>query len=302
MPAPLVVQRGEGRKARKILTQCSFGWFLLRQRWQLPQFKDHGIGYDIVRNSRDHYGKDPRFARLLKLVVRMNYAEKKFGNKNGEFRKKLDGPRKEYLEAAIENGWSLSKIARTSGVSEYIVAKSLKRNGLTNQSFREAQWWTTLTPQEIAVLEASGIDMRRMKSKDHQSLTLAGDMLTVLLVKLRRAGASIGGSNGEAYFRSELVRRRIRHVHGFLVSDNRRGEGTRRVDFYIPQIQTVVEIDGPYHRTPKGRARDKGVDQMCRDRGYKVIRVPYNQLSTAFCAKAKELINDLQDQINNSRR
>ena len=44
------------------------------------------------------------------------------------------------------------------------------------------------------------------------------------------------------------------------------------VDFFCPEHQLVVEIDGDQHGHPAGERRDRDRDAWLRERGYRVVR------------------------------
>lgn len=44
-------------------------------------------------------------------------------------------------------------------------------------------------------------------------------------------------------------------------------------DFYLPEFQAIIEVDGGYHDDPKQKEKDKVRDEFFAKRGVKVIRV-----------------------------
>lgn len=51
-------------------------------------------------------------------------------------------------------------------------------------------------------------------------------------------------------------------------------------DFFIPKYKLIFEIDGYYHFTNKGKARDKIRDSVLSSMGYRVIHIPNNKVET----------------------
>ena len=45
------------------------------------------------------------------------------------------------------------------------------------------------------------------------------------------------------------------------------------VDFFIPCLKLVIEIDGGYHYTESQRRRDYYKDKHCKERGFDIIRI-----------------------------
>lgn len=75
----------------------------------------------------------------------------------------------------------------------------------------------------------------------------------------------------ELLFKSRMDTANIRYMFqkGFIS-----GKFHCIVDFYLPQIKTVIEIDGAYHNDPIQVFKDKGRDRYLKEkRGFKVIRI-----------------------------
>jgi very-short-patch-repair endonuclease len=47
-----------------------------------------------------------------------------------------------------------------------------------------------------------------------------------------------------------------------------------RVDFFIPELDLIIEIDGKHHTEQKQVDYDKNRDKVLKDLGYKTIRYP----------------------------
>lgn len=53
-----------------------------------------------------------------------------------------------------------------------------------------------------------------------------------------------------------------------------------RVDFFLPELDLIVEIDGAHHREPKQVELDKNRDKILKELGYKIIRHPAESMYT----------------------
>lgn len=75
----------------------------------------------------------------------------------------------------------------------------------------------------------------------------------------------------EKLFKSKLSVNKIRHIFqkGFI-----KGNMFCIADFYLPDIRTVIEIDGEYHDSDNQKKRDKAKDEYyTKERHFKVIRI-----------------------------
>jgi very-short-patch-repair endonuclease len=74
----------------------------------------------------------------------------------------------------------------------------------------------------------------------------------------------------EKIFKSKLKQSKIkfREQKGFI-----RGDTFIIADFFIPKIQTIIEIDGCYHNTEKQKLRDFYKDKFYKSIGLNVIRI-----------------------------
>ena len=77
-----------------------------------------------------------------------------------------------------------------------------------------------------------------------------------------------------------------------------------KVDFYLPALKTMIEFDGEYHFRKGGHensenklrkqiAYDKMKNKYCKERGIKLIRIPYTSMNN--------LIDPLKDAIENKK-
>ena len=82
------------------------------------------------------------------------------------------------------------------------------------------------------------------------------------------------------------------------------GKTVLKVDFYLPALKTMIEFDGEYHFRKGGHensenklrkqiAYDKMKNKYCKERGIKLIRIPYTSMNN--------LIGPLKDAIENKK-
>ena len=82
------------------------------------------------------------------------------------------------------------------------------------------------------------------------------------------------------------------------------GKTVLKVDFYLPTLKTMIEFDGEYHFRKGGHensenklrkqiAYDKMKNKYCKERGIKLIRIPYTSMNN--------LIDPLKDAIENKK-
>lgn len=51
------------------------------------------------------------------------------------------------------------------------------------------------------------------------------------------------------------------------------------LDFFFPALKLVVELDGKvWHNKPEAKERDRAKDRACKDRGYRVLRIPSHKI------------------------
>lgn len=71
------------------------------------------------------------------------------------------------------------------------------------------------------------------------------------------------------------------------------------IDFYLPQLHVLIEVDGGYHSTPEQRAKDIARDRYLLCRGYsKVVRFT----NEAVLSEDFDLIPSLLAQLPSKKR
>jgi very-short-patch-repair endonuclease len=64
-----------------------------------------------------------------------------------------------------------------------------------------------------------------------------------------------------------------------------------RPDFYLPEWNVAVEVDGPWHMTEEGSKRDSVRDNRLNREGIYVVRISWEQVRTNAKAAADFVIN-----------
>ncbi len=54
------------------------------------------------------------------------------------------------------------------------------------------------------------------------------------------------------------------------------------LDFYIPKLKLVIEVDGGYHKMSKQQIKDKKRDKTLQKYGYSVMRIPNELVNLLF--------------------
>ena len=69
--------------------------------------------------------------------------------------------------------------------------------------------------------------------------------------------------------------------------------GNYIVDFYIPQVKTVIEVDGIHHESRENRALDIDRDEYLQSLGIRVLRYPNDAINNRF----NEIANDILEKL-----
>ena len=67
--------------------------------------------------------------------------------------------------------------------------------------------------------------------------------------------------------------------------------GNYIVDFYIPQKQLVIEIDGIQHLTEEHKEKDQTRDKFLEEQGLKVLRFPNESIRKNFAVVCQVILN-----------
>ena len=69
--------------------------------------------------------------------------------------------------------------------------------------------------------------------------------------------------------------------------------GNYIVDFYIPQKQPVIEIDGIQHLTEEHKEKDQTIDKFLEGQGLKVLRFPNESIRKNFADVCQVILNHI---------
>jgi very-short-patch-repair endonuclease len=85
-------------------------------------------------------------------------------------------------------------------------------------------------------------------------------------------------TRAEAYLRLALEQNNIKYIHQYVLSK-------MIIDFYLPELNLLVEVDDPSHRVIT--ERDERRDAFAKSQGYEVLRLTNKQVydNTAECVE-----------------
>ena len=70
--------------------------------------------------------------------------------------------------------------------------------------------------------------------------------------------------------------------------------GNYIVDFYIPQKQLVIEIDGIQHLTEEHQEKDQTRDEFLEGQGLRVLRFPNESIRKSFTDVCQIILNHVE--------
>ena len=70
--------------------------------------------------------------------------------------------------------------------------------------------------------------------------------------------------------------------------------GNYIVDFYIPQKQLVIEIDGIQHLTEEHQEKDQTRDEFLKGQGLRVLRFPNESIRKSFTDVCQIILNHVE--------
>ena len=70
--------------------------------------------------------------------------------------------------------------------------------------------------------------------------------------------------------------------------------GSYIVDFYIPQKQLVIEIDGIQHLTEEHKEKDQTRDEFLEGQGLRVLRIPNESIRKSFTDVCQIILNHVE--------
>ena len=70
--------------------------------------------------------------------------------------------------------------------------------------------------------------------------------------------------------------------------------GNYIVDFYIPQKQLVIEVDGIQHLTEENQEKDQTRDEFLKGQGLRVLRIPNESIRKSFTDVCQIILNHVE--------
>ena len=222
--------------------------------------------------------------------------------------KELETYPKKISRILIKNGYDVrgrseaQKMALETGkVAHPTAGKKRTENEKNNISMGISDRWRNLSEEKRK--EFSDLAKTRwenMSEFDKQELQSAAGRA------LRLAG--IEGSKAEKFLRRKLLEENhnvVLHKKGLIT-------GNYEIDLFLPELKTVIEIDGPQHFLPVwGEAKlndtiryDAEKNGLLIAAGYRVIRIKYlcGKMSRAIGEKIWALVRPIVDNIANGAR
>lgn len=123
----------------------------------------------------------------------------------------------------------------------------------------------------------------RMLEKQGAELNHYFDKSEAVLTKALETPSAFA-SSAEMIAGMELLRKEIRFKPEYTI-------GRRRVDFYIPELKVVLEIDGHFHKGKELQDSKRDVEVLSvlnkDDSGWEVVRIPTSRIEE----NSKKLVN-----------
>lgn len=134
----------------------------------------------------------------------------------------------------------------------------------------------------------------RMLEKQGAELYRYFDESEAVLAKALETPSAFA-SSAEMIAGMELLRREIRFKPEHVI-------GRRRVDFYIPELKVVLEIDGHFHKGKELQDSKRDVEVLSvlneNDSGWEVVRIPTSRIEE----NSKKLVNAIIAIANYKRK
>lgn len=275
MARPVLIKRGH--QGRLVLSEGSFvEWVCRRRLHQSDITAAHPeVTKKILNNSCALYR--PKYHKILESIHKEHLAK---AARNRPRRQVKAPPSvlldKDELLKLLEQGIPVCTIADTLGTSEWYVIRNCEHYGYS-QEFIAAN---VVSPEERSRLLHlfPYLDTGAPSEAALERAMVENRRVAYLLCRLGASKATI--STGEAYVAEQLIERGIQYIREHYITPHRAGPGNRRVDFFLPDFNTAIEVNGQYHRL-QGE-RDAEVASLCSEAGITLLVFPYTSLTKAF--------------------
>lgn len=263
---------------KKVITKEDFDYYYLEKSFSRDQFAEIGVGTKVFQNSFHlHY---PDRAERVKMFGQRISLSQKMVNSNfknaGKPRKLLD---KERLEALVGKGMLLFDLAKEFNCSEPTVSRNLEYYQILPFKTRLVQGGTIA---RLKVLERlTGHSVIDLFDKGPQEVDMEALALFVeraesdlrackeAIAKLKhnyKMGASII-SRYEWFVKYALDDLGIAYKPQYSI-------GQYRYDFFLPEHNTLVEVDGEGHNYES----DFQKEQLAEQKGFTLMRLDCSTL------------------------
>ncbi len=255
---------------RQVLHKEDFDRYYLQEEWSGTRFHAAGASNHIVASSVNYYGvsAEVRTARRAR-----NTARGTIGNQSGRRTQPRVLVRKSKLLKMLERGYAVEQMARELKTSVFLVRRNLHHWKLTETGGStkklsedllislEAYKTSKVNPDAfencLYVAHLHLVEMRYLASSHRRN-------------SKRAQHISFTVNTAENLFALALLREKIQHFRQYKIV---LPEVTRVVDFYFPQWELVLEIDGSIHALPHNATHDHLVSAALMKHGYALMRL-----------------------------
>jgi very-short-patch-repair endonuclease len=74
----------------------------------------------------------------------------------------------------------------------------------------------------------------------------------------------------EKYLEDKLIKNNIKYEREYYIKGTHKN---KKYDFLIVEFNTIIEIDGPLHYSPKQIKKDKIYTKIAKEKGFNIIRI-----------------------------
>ena len=78
--------------------------------------------------------------------------------------------------------------------------------------------------------------------------------------------------------------------------------GNYIVDFYIPQKQLVIKIDGIQHLTKEHKEKDQTRDKFLEEQGLRILRFPNDSIRKSFADVCQVILNHVEVEFEDLKK
>jgi len=75
--------------------------------------------------------------------------------------------------------------------------------------------------------------------------------------------------------------------------------GPRRVDFLFPEARVIIEVNGPFHDTPRQVHRDQAFAHLVKELGFLLVEIPIEEIERRGVKVAFDIWSNLETWTKN---